>query len=489
MLGLIAVAVCACKEVQLAGPVVKADVYIDLLNQPGASFQKLKTTDKFDVIQEFGLATWSTMPDWEKFARVGNFEVDEDLVDPDSLYLVAARFGEDVDADRNGKYDNFPREIEGEWHAIMTGEALLANATYVSALTEAAYQYVRSDIGLVDDTELLERLDEFARLVVQDVDRSGEVDYMDVLRWTRLYSEKKYLGDIALLDNLAEVITTDQQDYIRYAAAASVWRNEVVQPVRPDDVEGTNVGGSVDGNVTWTREFSPYDVTADMDIDGDLTIEAGVEIRANGRLITINGDLFIEGVPRQPAVLDDVVFIIYNWGESAASRIRYASFHKGRMTARIQRFTMEQSRAEEWQFEIRTIVNTADSWATIRQNIFEKSRVVFYNRLPPRNLFMVDFTNNLFVPSGSSNSEIITKWEAPVGNLTVENNSFNPDMRILRSGTDPVLNVRNNYWGVQSSSEIDFDMVIPDNGGESPYQFIYYLPRLTSPHPDTPVEP
>jgi hypothetical protein len=75
------------------------------------------------------------------------------------------------------------------------------------------------------------------------------------------------------------------------------------------------------------------------------------------------------------------------------------------------------------------------------------------------------------------------------GTLTVENNSFNPDMRILRSGIDPVIDVRNNYWGVESSDDIDFDTVIPENGDDSPYQFVFYLPRLRSPHPDTPPEP
>ncbi len=486
---LVALLASGCKEVQLAGPVADAEVVVDLLNQPGASYQKLRTTDRGDVIRRFGLPKWNTMKDQEKLFWVGNFDVDPALVDPQSLYLVAASFGEDVDADRDKRYDNFPREVEGQWHAIMSGEALLANANVVSALTEAAYQYVRQDINLVSEAALLARLDEFARRTVSDIDGDGDVDYLDVLRWSRFWYAEQYRGDIALLDNLAEVITTDRAEYIRYAAAASVWRNEVVTPVRPGDVPATNVGGTLSGDVVWTREGSPYNVTASVTVDGNLSIEAGVEVRGFGRLITVTGDLSVEGAPRQPVTLDNIVFSVSSFGPDAESHVRYASLKDGRMVAKIQQFTMEQSRADDWQLEIRTITNAEGNRATIRQNVFEDSTIVFYNRSPARNLFRVDFINNLFIEANYPDSELVTKWEAPVENLKVENNSFHPEMRVLRSGSNPVLDVRNNYWGVESSADIDFDEVIPDNGGESPYPYIRYLPRLRSPHPDTPLEP
>lgn len=479
----------ACKEAQLGGPVGDADIFIDLLNQPGASFQKHKTTDRGDVIQEFGIAKWNVMRDYEKFLWVGNFDAEPELVDPNSLYLVAARYGEDVDADRDGEYDNFPLEVEGQWHAIMTGAALLSNANVVSALTEAAYQYVRNDIGLIPDAEMLARLDEFARLVVSDVDGDGDVDYLDVLRWTRLYSTGQYLGDITFLDGLIDTITTDQPDHFRYAAAASVWRNEHVEPVRPGDVEGTIVGGNITGDVTWSREFSPYIVDTSMIIEGDLSIEGGVQIRGRSKVITINGDLIIQGVPRQPAQIAELNIVINSFGANAGSVIQYAGFEGGRLTAKIQQITMQHSSAQDWQLEVRTIVNADNTYAEIRQNVFDDSQVTFYNRLPSRDKFLVKFENNLFIPTGNTQSRLITKWEAPVENLTVKRNSFHPDMRILRSGTNPVLNVQENYWGVESSSDIDFDEVIPENGGDSPYPFIRYLPRLRQPDPNTPFEP
>jgi hypothetical protein len=489
VIGLAFLGLSACKEVQLGGPVTNADIFIDLLNQPGASSQSLETTDRGNVIEQFSLEKWNTMPDYEKFLWVGNFEADPELVDPESLYLVAARYGEDVDADRDGEYDNFPLDIEGQWHAIMTGTALLANANVVSALTEAAYQYVRRDIGLIPDAEIQARLDTFAQLVVSDMNRDGIVNYSDVLRWTRLYSTDKYLGDIALVDNLIDVISTDQAEYLRDAAAASVWRKEVVDPVRPSEVEGTHIGGNVSGDVFWTREFSPYVVDASMNIDGELHIEGGVEIQGRGRVVAVNGDLYIEGVPRQAVEIEDLVITINSFGESAESVIRYADFKDGRLTAKIQRMTIENSRAEDWQLEVRSIVNSEDNSAEIWQNVFEDCRITFYNRSPSRDQFMVEFSNNLFIPTGSTESRLITKWEAPVDNLLVQNNSFHPDMTILRSGSNPVLDVRENYWGVESSSDIDFDTVIPDNGGESPYTYIRYLPRLKKPHPDTPAEP
>ena len=41
---LVVLGVGACKEAQLGGPITNADIFIDLLTQPGASFQKQKTS-------------------------------------------------------------------------------------------------------------------------------------------------------------------------------------------------------------------------------------------------------------------------------------------------------------------------------------------------------------------------------------------------------------------------------------------------------------
>ena len=51
----------------------------------------------------------------------------------------------------------------------MSGDALLTSGCLVSALTEAAYQFVATDIGLVSEEALMDRLDEFAELVEGDV--------------------------------------------------------------------------------------------------------------------------------------------------------------------------------------------------------------------------------------------------------------------------------------------------------------------------------
>jgi hypothetical protein len=477
-----------CKQAHLGGPVADADILIDLLNQPGASFQMLASKDVNDVVRDVGISKWNSMTDNQKFIRLGSFEVDAELIDPGQLYFVTARYGEDTDANRNRKVDRERLEVAGEWHAIMSGATLLNDSALVSALTEAAYQYVRDRIGLVSDEELLGLLDEFAGLVVADVNLDGVVNYTDVLLWSRLYFQGSYLGDIAFLDRLADVITTGAADFVVHAAAESVWRNKLVPPVPPGAIDATGIGGKIEGELVLVQAMSPYSIDAALTINGDLVIEPGVWVRGNYNQIIVWGDLHIEGLPRQRITLDDVNITVSG---GAGALISNADIDQSSLVATIQQLRMVDNTVEDSRLEIRTGRATGNNTALIQHNTLQDTMVTFYNRPPVREAFIFDFSNNLFIPRDSSKARLVSKWEGPVANLMIRNNSFHSNMRVLRSGYESVFNVAGNYWSIPSSATIDFDVVIPQSGeGDGDFTTeIIYLPRLKSPHPDTPRVP
>lgn len=491
IVGLMLLTTAACKEVQLNGPVANASIFIDLLSQPGLNTQSTTTSVSGDTISEVGLAEWIEMPNAIKFLHVGNFEVKDNKLDLNSLYLVRASSGDDVDADRDGIYDVASTDVNGHWRAIMSGEELMANGNIVSALTEAAYQYVYKEIGLGTDEDLRQKLNEFAQLVVSDVDKDGDVDYTDVLKWTRLYSEDQYLGDINFLYDLIAVIMADEPDHIRYAAAASVWSNSPIDPIDPEDVEPTVISGSAgSGDVYWTRNESPYVINTNLNINGDLYIEGGVEIDGGDNVILLFGDLIIDGLPRNPAWIGDLRIVLSNFPASAESRIKFAHFDEGEMTSKTRRFIMENSSARRWILNVHGVINSNDHYAEIKQNVFSNSEFLVENRAAAYFQYEVNFINNLFVPPDSTDAVLTTEWEGPKGNFAVENNSFQPNMRILRGEGDPVLSVQNNYWGKDDKDDLDFDEIIPNNpvvGGD--FEHIFLNPILKDPHPDTPVLP
>jgi hypothetical protein len=483
----------ACKQAQLDGPVMDADILIDLLNQPGAGFQQLETTDVSDVARDIAPTLWTTLTENQKRIRLGVFEVDEELIVDELLYFVTARNGEESDADRDGEIERDGPEVLGEWHAIMGGATLLNDCALVSALTEAAYQYVRDRIGVVSDKELLSLLDEFAGLVIADVNFDGVVNYTDVLLWSRYYFEASYLGDIAFLDALANAIASGADDYVVRAAAESVWLNEFVMPVRPSTVDATTIGGDVSGDLVLLQSMSPYSVNAGMTITGDLIIEPGVWVRGNGEQLTVQGDLHIEGLPRLHVTLDDVALAVATSANRVGSLMRYTDIDNGRLLATVPRMIMSDNTLKDSRFEFRVGRITENNQVLIRDNTLDETRVTFTNNQPPREPFVIDFSNNLFIPSDTTASRLTSKWEGAVVNLMVKNNSFHPNMRILRSGYSAVFNVADNYWGDASVSEINFDEIIPDQGrGEDGEEFsttITYSPVLRKPAPDTPVAP
>jgi hypothetical protein len=78
----------------------------------------------------------------------------------------------------------------------------------ISTITEALYQSVKADIPeLLDAGTLQSRLGMKTRLILTDVNDSGNVNYLDALKWTELFHAANYKLNFSAVDNLSEAIT------------------------------------------------------------------------------------------------------------------------------------------------------------------------------------------------------------------------------------------------------------------------------------------
>ena len=88
---------------------------------------------------------------------------------------------------------------------------------------------------------------------------------------------------------------------------------------------GTEVGGMLGENTTWTLENSPYSLTGNMLVDNGvtLTIDAGVIVNLNDYYIMVNGTLRAQGTEVDQIQFNngDITFTQYSnsWNESLGS--------------------------------------------------------------------------------------------------------------------------------------------------------------------------
>jgi cyclophilin family peptidyl-prolyl cis-trans isomerase len=175
--------------------------------------------------------------------------VDTVGLDPDALYLVTASGGVDRDPASGRAISDSPENVQGNWHAIATGQRILDGNIQVSALSEAIYQQVRSRLDQLSDEAVIEQLEAAARLLVTDTDKSGTVDYNDVLDFSRSLDADRFRGDIATLDALAEAVRAGQPQASLESLAADAFGSHRV-------VLTTNFGNMVLETLNWEAPVS-----------------------------------------------------------------------------------------------------------------------------------------------------------------------------------------------------------------------------------------
>ncbi|RLG77594.1 MAG: hypothetical protein DRO14_02065 [Thermoprotei archaeon] len=69
--------------------------------------------------------------------------------------------------------------------------------------------------------------------------------------------------------------------------------------------KGTIIDHDIEGNVTWTKEGSPYIITRTVAVRGILTVEPGVTILWNYNVnLYVYGKVVIKGTSEEPVVLN-----------------------------------------------------------------------------------------------------------------------------------------------------------------------------------------
>jgi hypothetical protein len=224
------IALSACGEAQLNGPVAGADILVDLLGEAGAQHQFTRTSDEEGSRQEVGAEKWAGFGSSDKFAWLGNFDLDSAFVDAERLYLLVAQNGSDVDFDKDGEIDDIPAEILGKWRAIVEGSALRSGDASVNLLTESAYQFLKGDIDQLSEDQVREMLDTLAQQLVTDINGDGLTDYADIMAWSNGLDSENFLGDPGALEDLANAIANSGSEEEVHAAAMALWASLGIDP-------------------------------------------------------------------------------------------------------------------------------------------------------------------------------------------------------------------------------------------------------------------
>jgi len=270
---------------------------------------------------------------------------------------------------------------------------------------------------------------------------------------------------------------------------------------------GTNVGGVINTNTTWTLNNSPYVITDTVQIPSGitLTIEPGVAIKHNidytKNLFTVKGSIIANGTSGKPIKFDSIGRNIYFNFEAANTDtivdLNYCEFDGGVFVSvnngavlQIKNSILKniESLPEYYTYSLSQYQPNQD--IIISNNQFINSgNLAFLNTCESSRRFYVK--NNLFYKCIGT----CIHSAACDGSVIVENNSFiepqkgglggialSLDKYYKNSGIKAI----NNYWGTTNENEIE-DMIYDNNDNIAINNNINYQPFSTKPSPNTPA--
>jgi len=250
-----------CFYVQLSGSIGGAVVTVTPLRDQGVVVGTGDTTTPEDWIGVLGQATWDGLDDRAQLLLIGTANVDVGTLDPAALYLVTASGGMDYDADRDGLVDSAASPVSGQLRTVLTGAELMAGNIRVNALTELAYQSVRTSIATADDVAILDALASVASTLVRDVDDDGDVDYDDILDWGFWLGEDDIdIDDVSYEEYLGGVRAGIDDD----EALAFLDRLINEEPIAGEGDWELTVSGQITGSVTVPVPATVIAVTGDQ---------------------------------------------------------------------------------------------------------------------------------------------------------------------------------------------------------------------------------
>jgi hypothetical protein len=265
---------------------------------------------------------------------------------------------------------------------------------------------------------------------------------------------------------------------------------------------GTQVGGTLASNTTWTAVNSPYIITDTIQIPEDinLTIEPGVTVTIqspNNIMFLINGVIQAHGDATNKIIFDgngnssffktnhpvaegfvDLDYCIIRNGQSAFWLDNTAYLNLTNSDLRnLSQTSYLWYPSQDTYIEYNTFTNCAG--IKIGTNdFFANSSGMVYVRY---NLF----TNN--------QGYIINNYASYGASKTIiNNNSFTNTtgtiLEVEKTSTTADMNASQNFWGTANTTIID-SMIYDENDDVSCSSYINYLPILDSPDPETPVAP
>lgn len=200
-----------CFQTELGGAVTGAKVRITDLRSGETVEAGLNSLTEQAYINSRSQGAFDKLDDLGKMINLGNFFVDGTLYVLDNWYLVTASGGTDIDSDGDGSIEDQPApEVEGRWHALMTGRQLREGGFMVSPITEALYQLLKNELDDLDNTQLRIRLNQLSREILADVDNNGQINYADALNWSILVHKDSYLRDFSQVEALAQAIRDNE---------------------------------------------------------------------------------------------------------------------------------------------------------------------------------------------------------------------------------------------------------------------------------------
>ncbi len=204
MLLAVAVALSGCFQTQLNGPVAGAEITLTALDNPALVLFTGITSDRAQVIEEYGDAAWTESSTIQKLLSTGVVRLPESDLDMNSYYLLTAHGGRNRDPGAQLRYLDQAHPVNGSWHAILPPHRIGHENNRISLLTEASYQWLLRENGgsLQNIMDLPAQLDRVARRAVGDLDLNGKVDYDDLLSWDIYAHKTLYRGNFQLLQHL-----------------------------------------------------------------------------------------------------------------------------------------------------------------------------------------------------------------------------------------------------------------------------------------------
>ncbi|MEH6569473.1 MAG: hypothetical protein V7709_10375 [Halioglobus sp.] len=202
----------ACFHAELNGPVAGATVVITELRSGAVAQDGLTSLDVAGGIAAFNPDGWDGLGDLGQLVSLGNFFVDKNNFVKSRLYLVSVIGGQDMDGNADGVVNNKGKKVAGSLHSIMKGSHLQKGGFVVSPVTEALYQSVKDDVPNLTDSAVMSRLGKNTRLILNNVDDAGKVNYNDALAWTEINHIGKYKLDFSAIEDLADAITAGEDE-------------------------------------------------------------------------------------------------------------------------------------------------------------------------------------------------------------------------------------------------------------------------------------